>query len=73
MRQVAENISVQDAERRIFVQVASQVALVVRGDNIFRELQERVLKWGFDPSRNLRNIPDSAWQGESLIMSRHVV
>jgi hypothetical protein len=27
MRQAAENISVQDAERRIFVQVASQVAL----------------------------------------------
>ena len=66
MRQAAENISVQDAERRIFVQVASQVALVVRGDNIFRELQERVLKWGFDPGRNLRNIPDSAWQGDSF-------
>lgn len=66
MKQTAENISVQDAERRIFVQVASQVALVVRGDNIFRELQERVLKWGFDPGRNLRNIPDGAWKGDSF-------
>ena len=66
MRQAAENISVQDAERRIFVQIASQVALVVRGDNIFRVLQERVLKWGFDPSRNLRNIPDGAWEGGSF-------
>lgn len=66
MRRAAENISAQDVERRIFVQVASQVGLVVRGDNIFRELQERVLKWGFDPGRNLRNIPDGAWEGDSF-------
>ncbi|MEZ0000744.1 hypothetical protein [Sinorhizobium fredii] len=66
MIQVAENISLQDAERRIFVQVVSQVGLVVRGDDIFRELQKRVLRWGFDPSRNLRNIPDGAWEGESF-------
>lgn len=66
MRQAAENISVHDAEQRIFVQIASQVALVVRGDDIFRELQKRVLKWGFDPNRNLRNVPDGAWEGDSF-------
>lgn len=66
MRQHASNISGQDAEQRIFVQIASQIALVVRGENIFRELQERVLKWGFDSSRNLRNIPDGAWDGDSF-------
>ena len=66
MRQAAENISLQDAERRIFVQVASQVGLTVRGDDIFRELQKRVLRWGFDPSRNLRNIPNGAWEGDSF-------
>lgn len=66
MRQAAENISAHDAEQRIFVQIASQVALVVRGDDIFRELQKRVLKWGFDPGRNLRNIPDGAWEGETF-------
>ena len=54
MRRAAENISLQDAERRIFVQVASQVGLTARGDNIFRELQKRVLRWGFDPSRDGR-------------------
>lgn len=66
MRQTAENISVHDAEQRIFVQVASQVGLVVRGSDIFRELQERVLKWGFEPRRNLRNIPAGAWEGDSF-------
>ena len=66
MRQATERISVQDAERRIFVQVASQVGLLVRGDDIFRELQKRVLKWGFDPGRNLRNIPEGAWEGGSF-------
>lgn len=66
MRQVTENISLQDAERRIFVQVASQVGLTVRGYDIFRELQRRVLRWGFDPSRNLRNIPNGAWEGDSF-------
>lgn len=66
MRQAAENISVHDAEQRIFVQIASQVGLVVYGDDIFRELQKRVLKWGFDPDRNLRNIPAGAWEGDSF-------
>ena len=50
---------------RIFVQIASQVSLRVTGD-VFRELQTRVLKWGFDPTRNLRGIPDGAWDGESF-------
>lgn len=66
MRKAVENISLNDAEQRIFVQVASQVGLFVRGDEIFRELQERVLKWGFDPKRNLRNIPQGAWEGETF-------
>ena len=66
MRQTAENISVHDAEQRIFVQIASQVGLVVRGSDIFRELQKRVLRWGFDPGRNLRNIPSGAWDGDAF-------
>jgi hypothetical protein len=66
MGQTTENISVQDAEQRIFVQIASQVGLVVHGPDIFRELQGRVLKWGFNPSRNLRNIPAGAWNGDSF-------
>lgn len=66
MRQAAEHISSEDAERRIFVQISSQIGLVVRGNDIFRTLQERVLKWGFDPKRNLRNIPQGAWEGETF-------
>ena len=66
MNHTAENVSVQDAENRIFVQVASQVGLVVRGDNIFRLLQERVLKWAFNPDRNVRSIPEGAWEGNSF-------
>lgn len=66
MMRVPESISIEDSERRIFVQVSSQVGLVVRGYDIFRELQERVLKWGFEPGRNLRNIPQGAWEGESF-------
>lgn len=62
----AENIANYGVEQRIFVQIASQITLVVRGTNIFRELQERVMKWGFDPARNLRNIPDGAWRGDSF-------
>ena len=66
MRQTVENISTLDAERRIFVQIASQVSLVVHGDRIFRSLQERVLKWAFNPDRNVRNIPEGAWEGKSF-------
>lgn len=62
----AESIANYDVEQRIFVQIASQITLGVRGTNIFRELQERVMKWGFDPQRNLRNIPDGAWRGDSF-------
>jgi hypothetical protein len=61
-----ESITNYDVEQRIFVQIASQITLVVRGENIFRELQERVMKWGFAPERNLRNIPDGAWRGDSF-------
>jgi hypothetical protein len=66
MTRDVEQILNQDADQRIFVQIASQITLAVRGTNIFRELQERVMKWGFDPERNLRNVPDSAWRGESF-------
>jgi len=55
-----------DADNRIYVRVVSQVSLTVTGENIFRELQERVLKWGFDPQRNLKGIPDGAWDGETF-------
>ena len=51
---------------RIFGGVSSQVSLAVHGDGIFRTLQERVMKWAFDPKRNVRNIPDGAWEGKSF-------
>jgi hypothetical protein len=54
------------AENRIFVQTSSQISLAVRGDNIFRVLQERVLRWAFTPERNLRTIPQDAWHGNSF-------
>jgi len=66
MKIIAQTISPEDAERRIFVQIVSQVSLVVRGENVFRSLQERVLKWGFDPGRNLKGIPPGAWEGDSF-------
>ena len=55
-----------DLDNRIFVQVTSQISLTVTGENIFRELQERILKWAFDPRRKLKGIPDDAWKGESF-------
>lgn len=64
------------ADQRIFVRVVSQVALNIAGENIFRTVQERVLKWLFDPDRNVRPIPDGAWEGESFTIdtdnSEHV-
>ena len=51
---------------RIYVRVASQISLNVFGDNIFREVQERVLKWVFDPKRNVRGATDEAWDGNSF-------
>jgi hypothetical protein len=54
------------AENRIFVQTSSQISLAVRGDNIFRVLQGRVLRWAFTPERNLPTIPQDAWQGNSF-------
>lgn len=53
-------------QNRISVGVSSQVSLIVSGENIFRQLQERVMKWAFAPERNLRGIPDEAWQGKSF-------
>lgn len=55
-----------DQPGRIFVQVSSQVSLTVCGKDAFRQLQERILKWAFDPNRNLRGIPDGAWEGKSF-------
>lgn len=51
---------------RIFVRLMSQVSLQVAGENIFRELQERVLKWAFNPKRNIRGVPPEAWDGKSF-------
>lgn len=60
----------------ISVRVVTQVTLQVTGDNIFRVVQERVLKWLFDPARNVRSIPDGAWEGNSFTIdvdhSEHV-
>jgi hypothetical protein len=50
----------------ISVRVVSQVTLQVTGENIFRVVQERVLKWLFDRDRNVRSIPDGAWEGKSF-------
>ena len=55
-----------DHTNRIFVQVTSQISLEVRGDDAFREIQKRILKWAFDPKRILRGIPDEAWEGKSF-------
>ncbi len=55
-----------NASSGILVNAVSQVSLTVSGDNIFRELQERVMKWAFAPERNLKGIPDGAWEGETF-------
>ena len=54
VKMTVENFAGFDTEQRIFVQIASQTTLVVRGANIFRELQERVMNRGFAPERNVR-------------------
>ena len=66
MRQAAENISVQDAERRIFVRSPLRSHLSFGATTSSVCCKERVLKWGFDRNRNLRNIPDGAWEGGSF-------
>lgn len=55
-----------EPDQRIHVRLVSQVSLTVTGVNIFRDVQERALKWLFDPKRNLRGIPSGAWEGESF-------
>lgn len=55
-----------EAASRIFVRLVSQVSLTITGADIFREVQERALKWLFDKKRNLRGIPPGAWEGESF-------
>ncbi len=56
----------QNSDDRISVRLTSQISLTISGEMIFRRLQERVLKWAFDPKRNLRGIPDGAWEGETF-------
>lgn len=51
---------------QIMTRVVSQVSLEVAGSNIFRDLQKRVMKWAFAPDRNLKGIPDGAWDGEDF-------
>lgn len=62
--------------QRIFVRVVSQAALNITGDDIFRTVQKRVLKWLFEPERNVRPVPPGAWEGESFTVdsdnSEHV-
>jgi len=70
MKQNAGNTSSQNAERYIFVKVVSQIGLVVRGDDIFRVLRERVLKWAAG-QENLRNIPETAWKGDSFEIDQY--
>lgn len=55
-----------EVDQRIYVRLVSQVSLTVSGENIFREVQERALRWLFDKKRGLHGIPDGAWQGESF-------
>lgn len=66
MIDVSKTDKATESENRIHVATSSQVSLLVTGRSIFRELQERVLKWAFDPEKNLRNIPEQAWSGDSF-------
>jgi len=66
MNLLNEPTTKSDSEGKIFARLWSQVSLEVRGDNVFRNLQKRVLKWAFDPERNLKSIPQSAWDGKSF-------
>jgi len=63
---MADPMDDKRSEQRISVRVVSQVALNITGPGVFRKVQERVLKWVFDPERNVRQIPDGAWEGESF-------
>lgn len=69
MRGYLEDIESRSVSGRLFVKVSSQVGLTVCGDNIFPTLQERVMKWAFDPKRNVQGVPDEAWRGEAFEIS----
>ena len=58
--------TVQIPEGRVYTRIISQLILTAKGPDIFRELQERVLKWAFDPKRNVTGIPDGAWEGDTF-------
>lgn len=51
---------------RIINHPISTSLLVVKGDNPFRSLQERIMKWAFAPERGVKNIPEGAWKGETF-------
>lgn len=40
--------------------------LVVKGENVYRLLQERIMKWAFTRERGVKNIPEEAWKGETF-------
>ena len=58
--------TVQIVDERVYTRIISQLILSAKGPDIFRELQERVLKWAFDPKRNVTGIPDGAWEGDTF-------
>ena len=66
MIDVKKSSKSDEADNRIHVAISSQVSLLITGKEVFRELQKRVLKWAFDPEKNLRGIPEQAWKGESF-------
>lgn len=53
-------------ENRISASIASQVSFSVTGKSSFRDAQERILKWAFNPERNVKSVPPEAWQGNSF-------
>ena len=40
--------------------------LVIQGENVYRLLQDRIMKWAFTRERGVKNIPEEAWKGETF-------
>lgn len=55
-----------DTSQQISVRTISQISLQVKGPGTFKELQRRVLRWVSESGRNVRDMPEKAWQGESF-------
>lgn len=53
-------------ENRISAAIASQVSFSIVAPNSFRSAQERILKWAFNPDRNVKSVPPEAWEGNSF-------